>query len=83
MNDSPLTEIAKDGDIQVVKVTANDVRTNNLGIYFCSGIDEPSFGGTTLDPVIICGANVIRGNIDCSTLIVAGPKDAGGKGVSN
>ena len=32
LSDSLITETATDGDIQVVKVSANDVKTNNLGI---------------------------------------------------
>jgi hypothetical protein len=90
LSDSLITETATDGDIQVVKVTANDVKTNNLGISkksnnanIFSVVDQTTLGGTTFDPVIVAGVPMTCTSVSCTSLTVAGVPITGGSGVSN
>ena len=87
LSDALITETATDGDIQVVKVTANDVRTNNLGVLkktdnsnLFSVIDQTTLGGVTLDPVIVAGVPMVCGDVTCTSLTVAGVPVTGGGG---
>ncbi len=88
LSDSLTTETATDGDIQIAKATANDVRSNNLGITKKSNngnlfslIDQTTIGGTTLDPVIVAGVRMTCDAVSCTSLTVAGVPITGGGGV--